>query len=177
LPAARGLPKRSVPIGVLRSCLTGPSAFAGLPRRKTVTKIAATALSPKRGQSCEPSQAAISPARNYAPRQNRLYFRERSAGGLRIRLKGEFGSPEFMPQYEAAARTEAARSEVSKPSGRAKEAQGSLAWLIAQYRQSAVWAALSPATRRQRERIFRRVIESAGTLAYASINRAEKCYT
>ncbi len=41
------------------------------------------------------------------------------------------------------------------------------------YRDSAAWAALSMATRRQRENIFKHVIDSAGSFAFASIDKAD----
>ena len=56
---------------------------------------------------------------------------------------------------------------------KAKDAQGSLAWLIARYRDSAAWTALSMATRRQRENIFKHVIDSAGSFAFASIDKSD----
>ena len=43
-----------------------------------------------------------------------------------------------------------------------KASAGSLAWLIARYRETPAWTSLPLATRRQRENIFRQVIESAG---------------
>ena len=41
------------------------------------------------------------------------------------------------------------------------------------YRDSAAWAALSMATRRQRENIFKHVINSAGSFAFASIDKVD----
>src|SRR5262249_20983222 len=53
-----------------------------------------------------------------------------------------------------------------------KEAVGSLAWLIARYRQTNAWAALAATTRKQRENIFRHVIETAGDQPFAKIDTA-----
>jgi hypothetical protein len=50
----------------------------------------------------------------------------RKGDGPRTRIKGDYGSPEFMAEYEAAIQGEAAKSPQ-----KAKDAQGSLAWLIA----------------------------------------------
>jgi integrase len=71
-----------------------------------------------------------------------------------------------MAAYEAAVRG-------PKSPEKSKNAQGSLAWLIARYRESATWMALSMATRRQRENIFKHIIESAGSLTFATIDRAD----
>jgi integrase len=49
---------------------------------------------------------------------------------------------------------------------------GTLAWLIARYRETTAWTALSPATRRQRENIFLHVLETAGFKSFAKIDTA-----
>jgi integrase len=46
---------------------------------------------------------------------------------------------------------------------------GTLAWLIERYRETAAWTNLSLATRRQRENIFRHVLDSAGRQPFAKI--------
>ena len=94
------------------------------------------------------------------------YFRR--GDGPRIRIRGEYGSPEFMAAYHAAASGQAAAGPE-----KGRDAPETLAWLIARYRQSAAWAALSMATRRQRENIFLHVIKSAGRFPYASITRGD----
>ncbi len=88
--------------------------------------------------------------------------------GPRVRLPDDYGSAEFMAAYHAAASGQAA----SAPE-KAKDAPESLAWLIARYRQSAAWAALSMATRRQRENIFLHVIKSAGRFPFAKVTRGD----
>jgi integrase len=84
--------------------------------------------------------------------------------GSRIRIRAEFGTPEFNEEYRAAV------------AGRPKTARGpatsSLAWLIARYRETSQWAGLSAATRRQRENIFRGVIATAGDDPFARIVQA-----
>jgi len=94
------------------------------------------------------------------------YFRR--GDGPRIRIRGEYGSPEFMAAYQAAV---AGQGACAPEKGR--DAPETLAWLIARYRQSAAWAALSMATRRQRENIFVHIIKSAGRFPFASISRAD----
>ncbi len=80
----------------------------------------------------------------------------RKGQGPRIRIKGEYGSQEFVAAYEAAV---AGRSG---PRAAAGPAQGTFAWGLALYRGAQAWSALSPATRRQRENIFRPILEALG---------------
>lgn len=89
-------------------------------------------------------------------RHGKPVWYHRIGDGPRTRLRGEYQSPEFMAAYHAAE----SGTPVAPP---AKAGKGTLAWLIAQYRDSAAWLALSPATRRQRENIFKHVLEKAGS--------------
>lgn len=91
----------------------------------------------------------------------------RKGRGLRIRIREEFGTPAFMEAYHAALAGEG--NAARKP----KESAGSLAWVIARYRDSSAWAALSMATKRQRENIFLRVIKAAGDVPTSAITRAK----
>jgi integrase len=84
--------------------------------------------------------------------------------GKRIRLRAEFGTPEFDMEYRAAIAGEPLKSKASN--------EGTLAWLIERYRETAVWSQLSAATRRQRENIFLHVIETAGTQPITKITTA-----
>jgi integrase len=52
---------------------------------------------------------------------------------------------------------------------KADHAAGTLAWLVDRYRDSGAWAALSVATRRQRENILRHVLATAGDKPVVSI--------
>lgn len=85
--------------------------------------------------------------------------------GARVRLRAEFGSSDFDLEYQAAL-TGQPRPTKGTP------ATNSLAWLIARYRETAAWMALSSATRRQRENIFLHVLETAGAKPYAGIGAA-----
>jgi hypothetical protein len=51
-------------------------------------------------------------------------------------------------------------------------AVGTLAYLLRRYRETAAWTKLSAATRRQRENIFKHVLETAGDKPYAQITQA-----
>jgi hypothetical protein len=80
-------------------------------------------------------------------------------------LKATTVQRNFRAAYEAALKGEQA--------GRAPAARfGNLAWLIARYREVDAWRSLSPATRRQRENIFKEVLRSAGTSSYSEITKA-----
>jgi hypothetical protein len=67
--------------------------------------------------------------------------------GKRIRIRSEFGTPEFDSEYQVAIAGTPRRKTNAPP-------LGTLTWLIDRYRESAAWSVLSPGTRRQRENIF-----------------------
>jgi integrase len=48
---------------------------------------------------------------------------------------------------------------------------GTLRWLFNEYRKSSTWRDLSVATRRQRENIFRRILETSGEVQFEQISR------
>jgi integrase len=83
--------------------------------------------------------------------------------GPRIRLREAYDTPAFWTEYRAAV-------EGKPPQRIAGAAIGTLEWGIDRYRASSAWAALAPATRRQRENIYRQVIEASGSKALSSIN-------
>ena len=98
-------------------------------------------------------------------RHGRVLWYVRIRKGYRTRLRADFGTPEFAAEYQAAIRG------VPVPkTGTA--APGTLAWLIARYRETGAWLSLSNATRRQRENIFLHVKETAGSRAFSQIDRA-----
>jgi integrase len=98
-------------------------------------------------------------------RHGRVVWYVRIGKGRRIRIRAEYGSADFWIEYHAAV------SGTLQPR-KGRPASGSLAWLIACYRGTVGWANLSAATRRQRENIFRQVIESAGDKPFAKIDSA-----
>src|SRR5450830_209310 len=51
------------------------------------------------------------------------------------------------------------------------ETRGTLAWLLERYRDTSAWRDLSMATRRQRENIFKGIIEKAGGAPYRAVSR------
>lgn len=82
----------------------------------------------------------------------------------RIRIRGEYGSPEFMEAYRAAI------SGQEQPK-KTKASPNSLRWLVEQYRKSSEWLSLSLATRKQRENILIHVLEKAGNVPYQAITK------
>jgi integrase len=85
--------------------------------------------------------------------------------GRRVRIRGAFGSPEFLVAYHHAALA----AEAQQRGQRAP--QGTLGWLIDRYHDSGAWAALSVATRRQRENIYKIVISRAGDMPLSQITQ------
>lgn len=84
--------------------------------------------------------------------------------GPRIRLRATYGTDEFNAEYQDAVAGKL-RPRDSGP------ANGTLGWLVAQYRASSTWLALSPATRRQRENILRQVLSTAAAQPLGRIDR------
>lgn len=80
------------------------------------------------------------------------YFRR--GKGPRIRMPGEFNSAEFLVAYDAALNG-------ARPAHRGA-AQGTFSWGLSLYRQSQAWAALSRATQRQRNNIFKHIEAALG---------------
>src|SRR5262249_1086326 len=100
-------------------------------------------------------------------RHKRPVWYVRVGKGPRIRIRAEYGTSEFDAEYQAAI---SGSSEFSRR--REKASAGSLAWLIERFLETPAWLSLSPATRSQRENIFRQIIESAGRQPYTAITEA-----
>jgi hypothetical protein len=86
-------------------------------------------------------------------------------GGKRTRLRSKYGTPEFEAEYRAAFAGKTKRDKGGP-------VDGSLAWLVARYRETTAWQELSSATKKQRENIFRQVLASAGDQPFAKITIA-----
>jgi integrase len=99
-------------------------------------------------------------------RHGKAVWYVRVGKGPRIRLRAEFGSADFGAEYQAAI------TGAPRPNNRGAPAAGTLAWLVDRYRETAVWAGLSAATRRQRENIFLHVLASAGEQPFAKVTTA-----
>ena len=91
------------------------------------------------------------------------YFRR--GDGPRIRIFAEYGTPEFSAGYEAAYSGQRLEPKTTSPE--------SLEWLIDQYKRSSSWESLSPATRDQRDNIYKNVVKSVGAAPFAAIDRGK----
>jgi integrase len=94
-----------------------------------------------------------------------VWFVQKRPGAPKIRIRGEYGSAEFMAAYEAAM-----TGKETPPVHEIKANKGNLEWAWLLYLQSASWAAKAVATRRQRENIMKHVLASAGSKAISAIN-------
>jgi integrase len=91
----------------------------------------------------------------------------RGAERKRIFLKSPYGSPGFENEYR-----EALAGDGQSPHKANSTVAGSLSWLIERYREVYAWTSLSPATRRQRENIFRQVIAAVGDVALSRVAKS-----
>jgi integrase len=92
------------------------------------------------------------------------YFRKYP--GPRIRIRGDFGSPEFFAAYNSALAGEAATPAPAGPSG-------SVSWLWDRYREATSWAALASSTRRARENIMAGVLAKIGAEPCGKVRAAD----
>ncbi len=97
-------------------------------------------------------------------RHGKVVWYVRIGKGPRVRIRSAFGTPDFQAEYQA--------TMSGTPKVRKGQASGSLAWLIARYRETTAWTNLSLATRRQRENIFLHVLETAGDKPFVKIDTA-----
>jgi len=97
-------------------------------------------------------------------RHGKAVWYVRVGHGPRVRIRAEYGTPEFDEEYRAAL--------AGAPARKAAPSCSSLEWLLTRYRETTAWTDLSAATRRRRDNIFAGVIETAGHEAYARITQA-----
>lgn len=95
----------------------------------------------------------------------RYYVRIRH--GRKIRIKQPYMSPAFVEEYKAAV----LQSPVVPPS--TKKKKGTLAWLVARWKEHSDWLAQAEATRSQRENILEHVLEKSGHRDYTDITKAD----
>jgi len=99
-------------------------------------------------------------------RHGRTVWYYRQDDGPRIRIKGEFGTDEFIESYKSA---------LSGPYQSSKKMElrtGMLGGLLSSYRKSAAWTSLSPTTRKQRDALFASFGDALG-VQFAEITRKE----
>lgn len=100
----------------------------------------------------------------HVTRHGAVVWYVRIGRGPKVRIRGTYGSDEFNEAYQAAIAGEKPRAP-----GAAKK--DTLQWLVDLHRKSGYWSDLSPATRKQRENIFRQVTKASGDVAVASIGK------
>lgn len=88
------------------------------------------------------------------------YFRR--GDGPRIRLRGEYESPEWLRDYQAAF----VGAEPSKPS---TAPQGTLKWLVDRYMESGRFLRLSMETQEMRRRVLLNVCKTGGDMKFSEI--------
>jgi integrase len=91
------------------------------------------------------------------------YFRK--GDGPRVRLRGDYESPEWLADYEAALGVAQGSPAPTKAS------KGTLGWLIDRYFDSLTFANLAPGTQRARRSILNSVKKTGGNLPLAKISR------
>jgi integrase len=97
-------------------------------------------------------------------RHGRITWYLRRGHGARVRIRAQFGTPEFEAQYRTALD--------GVPIKHTKKATvGTPQWLWERYRETTAWTALSLATRRQRENIMRSVLKQSGHEQATAIKR------
>jgi site-specific recombinase XerD len=92
----------------------------------------------------------------YHTRHGKFYWYVRKPGGRRIRLRADFGTPDFDAQYEAAINGQ----PIAR--GKSRSGHGTLRWLWEQYRGTGLWTVHKASTRRQREIIMDKVLAASG---------------
>lgn len=96
-------------------------------------------------------------------RHGKLIFYFRKGKGKRVRLP-MLNALDFDEAYQAALTG-------SPPRRKAVAGAGSLKWLIDRYRDGSAYRGLSEATRKQRDNIFKGVVEKAGEQPYRAVTR------
>jgi integrase len=97
-------------------------------------------------------------------RHGKVYWFFRARHGERIRLPGDYGSPEWRAAYDAAL----AGQTVGKPP-EVRASGGTLRWLVEHWKRSSDWAGTSIATRKQRDNILQHVLAKSGDRAVKEI--------
>lgn len=92
------------------------------------------------------------------------YFRR--GDGPRIRLNGEYESPEWLADYDAALGGQKRQVVI-------RSQAGTVRWLVGRYYESMAWAKLAEATKRQRKSVYNRMIASGGDLDYRLFTKAD----
>jgi integrase len=112
----------------------------------------------------KPSYPYLQRERN---RHGNLTYYVRKGTGPRTRIRGHYGSDEFMTNYQAALSGEPFVNPAVQ-----RETLQTVNWLIQEYRKSADYSGFSKSTKKARDAIFRQMIEKIGSKPATSINTA-----
>jgi integrase len=93
----------------------------------------------------------------------RVFYVRTDKKAPRVRIRGEYGSEQFMAEYKAAI----AGNPVRQKAGKAHRA--SLRWLCDEWRKSSAWYRTAQATKRQRENILHRLLTDNGKIPFLDI--------
>ncbi|WP_273783861.1 tyrosine-type recombinase/integrase [Bartonella sp. AU15XJBT] len=89
--------------------------------------------------------------------------------GKRIRIRGTYGTQEFVDNYKSAL---AELQGIIPPKPKTgKLIEGSFAWLLKQYFNSVNWHSLAKDTKKQRELILMKVCDTIGNIPYRAIEK------
>lgn len=89
-----------------------------------------------------------------------------SRGAPIVRIREEYGTPEFEQAYHDAL------ASAATPVRKIHAASGTIKWGWLRYKQSADWKALASSTQDQRDNIMSHVIEASGDKPISALNRA-----
>ncbi|MBX4335572.1 tyrosine-type recombinase/integrase [Bartonella raoultii] len=102
-------------------------------------------------------------------RHGKIVWYVRIGYGRRIRIRGTYGTQEFVDNYKNAL---AELQGIIPPKPKVgKLTEGSFAWLLKQYFNSSDWYCLAKATKKQKELILMKVCDSVGNMPYQAIDK------
>lgn len=98
-------------------------------------------------------------------RHGQVVYYVRRKHGPRIRIRAEFGAPEFFEEYRAALTADPATIATKGPR------PGTIEWAIKRYMASSAWASLSVATRGARDCVFRQIVAASGDKMLSQVSQ------
>ena len=99
-------------------------------------------------------------------RHGRVVWYVRKGDGPRVRIPGEYGSPEFTAAYQAAVSGEPVAATGTR------NTRGAFDWLCGLYRESDEWRSLAPSTRYKQDKIFKQVSTADDAVRVDEITKA-----
>ncbi|WP_208441422.1 tyrosine-type recombinase/integrase [Bartonella raoultii] len=102
-------------------------------------------------------------------RHGKIIWYVRINHGKRIRIRGTYGTQEFVDNYKTALAQ--LQGLILPKSKTGKLTEGSFAWLLKQYLNSSNWHNLSTTTKKQRKLILMKICDSIGNIPYQVIEK------